>query len=104
MLTPETACAIDVLAMNTFNCKIETKDHRGSLVLSIESAKRNDNDIKVSIQTNSRVTTDNNIWYFEDKKVMTLIPFKCFDKNLLGSKQTMADVDKNLWQPEALYI
>ena len=31
-------------------------------------------------------------------------PFAFFDTNLLKPKETVQDIDKNLWQPEAIYI
>ena len=31
-------------------------------------------------------------------------PIKCFDKSLISKNQCLADIDKNAWQPDALYI
>ena len=37
------------------------------------------------------------------KRKIVLRPFKAFDANLLTGKQTLLDVDKNLWQPDAVF-
>ena len=34
---------------------------------------------------------------------MMFTPLKAFDESMLTKKQTMHDIDKNTWQPEALY-
>ncbi len=37
------------------------------------------------------------------KRKIVLRPFKAFDANQLTGKQTLLDVDKNLWQPDAVF-
>lgn len=100
---PEHPVSIIVVAMNYALIKVETKDHRGPLKFSIDFDARGDGDIVTSVHTQSKVSLDTYIWQFKDKTRLTMRPFKAFDESLLTGKQTINDIDKNLWQPDAIY-
>ena len=82
---------------------METKDHRGALRFSVDFDSRGDGDLVTSIHTVSKVSLDTYIWQFKDKSRMTMRPFKAFDESMLTGKQTINDIDKNSWQPDAIY-
>lgn len=48
---------------------------------------------------------DNKIWQFKarEKKPMIMRPWRAFDETLLTGKQTKDDVDKSMWQPDAIF-
>ena len=85
--------------MSNTMVKVETKEHRGPLQFTVEFESRKEGDLITSFHSIAKVTLDNYIWQFKDKKKMILRPFKAFDQNLLTTKQSNSDVDKNLWQP-----
>ena len=89
--------------MNQQIVKIETENHRGPLQLTIEYESGCTTDLITSVDTTPKVCIESNIWQFTGKK-KTLQPFKAFDENQLGPKQNLADVDKQLWQPDFIYI
>ena len=70
--------------MHTHTIKIDTKDHQGPLQINIEFLERFKGDIKVSVHVNAKVSLENYIWQFEDKKSMILRPVKAFDAKLLS--------------------
>ena len=88
--------------MNTTMVKMETKDHKGPLQFTIQFTNKV-GDLICSVHSISKVSLENFVWQFKDKKKMIMRPFRAFDENLLSGKQTLADVDKNLWQPDAIY-
>lgn len=105
MVSPETPTVIEVTQMNTYNIKVQTREHRGPLVLSVDVFNRIDQDLTVYVHTNHKVGSDFYIWKFElrGRTRFPLLPFKAFDKNALSAKQSLLDIDKNLWQPDAIY-
>ena len=103
VVLPEQPVMIDVVSMSQTLIKVETKDHRGPLQLTVEFEPRKEGDLITSIHSIAKVTLENFIWQFKDKKKMILRPFKAFDSNLLTAKQSINDVDKNLWQPHDIH-
>ena len=105
----ETPTPLKVEQMNTVLVKIETKEHRGPVQLSIDLHDKSD--YKCSIGTQKNVNMESYIWQAVEKEIkskeenrsinmkrkMVLRPFKAFDPAQLSSKQTVLDVDKNLW-------
>lgn len=91
--------------MNVFNVKVQTKEHRGPLTLSVDVFNRIDQDLIIYVNTNHKAGPDHYIWKFEmrGRTRFTMMPFKAFDKHLLTAKQSILDVDKNLWQPDAIF-
>ena len=63
----------------------------------IEFDFRGDGDLVTSIHSLSKVSLQTYIWQFKDKKKITMRPFKAFDESQLTAKQSMLDVEKNLW-------
>ena len=103
MVLPEHPISIIVVAMNSTCIKVDTKDHRGPLRFTVDFDNMGDGDLITSVHTQAKVSLDTYIWQFKDKTRMTMRPFKAFDEGLLTGKQTINDVDKNLWQPDAIY-
>lgn len=116
LVTAEVPTALSVDSMNTNLIKVETKEHHGPLQFTIELHSKSDYMCCVGTQKN--VNMDNNIWKHVEKEVkdskgvkkaislkrkIVLRPFKAFDASLLTSKQTVLDVDKNLWQPDYIF-
>ena len=95
--------SVIVVAMNPTFVKVDTKDHRGPLQFTIEFEHRGEGDLITSIDNQHKVSLDTYIWQFKDRMKMTMRPFRAFDEGMLTAKQSINDVDKNLWQPEALY-
>ena len=79
LLIPELGSQIEVIAMSTHTIKIDMKDHSGPLEINIEFLERWKGDIKVSVHTHAKVSLDNYIWQFEDKKKLVLRPHRAFD-------------------------
>ena len=97
MVLPEHPVSIIVVAMNYTCIKVETKDHRGPLKFTVDFDNMGDGDLITSVHTLSKVSLDTYLWQFKDRTRMTMRPFKAFDESLLTGKQTINDVDKNLW-------
>ena len=70
------------------------------------------------VGTHKNVNMDNYTWKNVEKEVkdskgikrainmkrkIILRPFKAIDASLLTSKQTVLDIDKNLWQPDHIF-
>ena len=77
---------IDVISMSQTLIRVETKEHRGPLQFTVEFESRKEGDLITSIHSIAKVTLENFIWQFKDKKKMVLRPFKAFDQNLLSAK------------------
>jgi len=91
--------------MNTVTVRIETKGHRGPLQIKFDYDKNvAGEDIKVSVHTHAKVSIEDYIWQFEDRRKISLRPFKAFNAKLLTSKNKNREVDKNAWYPEAIYV
>ena len=103
IVIPEQPVIIDVVSWSTTVVKVETKEHRGPLQFTVEFESRKEGDLISSMHSIAKVSLENYMWQFKDKKKMILRPFKAFDKNLLSSKQNVNDWDKNLWQPHDIY-
>ena len=72
--------------------------------LTVEFESRKEGDLISSMHSIAKVSLENYVWQFKDKKKMILRPFKAFDSNLLTAKQSINDMDKNLWQPHDVYV
>ena len=73
--------------MNTTLIKVETKDHRGPLQFTVVyENSRGDTDLVCSVDTNAKVSLENNKWQRKDKKKMVLYPSRFFDPKLLTGK------------------
>ena len=106
LVNPDSPISVEVQPMNTTLVKVETKDHKGPLQFFIDMHK--DGDLTCYASPNQKVNYENKIWTYkynpkERNKPMTFTPFKAFDENLLTGKQTVNDIDKTLWQPDALF-
>jgi hypothetical protein len=95
---------IEVLPMNTVFVRIVTQGHKGNTSLTVEKLPRQEGDLTLCTHYIPKYSQSQAIESFNDRKKCILKPFTYFDSNLLGKKETMQDVDKSLWQPEALYI
>ena len=103
-VAPETLTTLSAPSMSSVLVKVETKDHKGPIQFTVEILGRGDADLTCSVHTNQKVNLDSFIWQKKDlRKTMILRPFKAFDETLLAPKQQVADWDKTLWQPEAIF-
>lgn len=89
--------------MNYVTIRVETAKHKGPLQIRVEFMQNYVADMSVKFATTSKVSPQNAIWQFKDRKVMVMKPFKAFDRSLLPEKMSILDVDKNLWQPESIF-
>ena len=103
-IVPEQASIVEVLPMNTVFVKLVTQGHKGVVSLTLDQLPRQEGDIAIHIHYNSKFSTGEALKSFYNKKKCILRPFTFFDKNQLKPKENIQDIDKNLWQPESLYI
>ena len=106
VVSPDAASLVDVAPMNSTLVKIETKGHRGPLKFFLNMSSIS-GDLTCYVHSNPKASSDSKLWTYRfdihKPKPMTFTPFKAFDESLLHGKQTINDIDKNAWQPEALY-
>jgi len=84
-LVPEQVTPVNVISMNTAILRVETKNHSGPLQFTVEFLKH-PSDLICSVHSLAKVSLDNYIWQFKDKKKMIMRPVKGFDESLLTGK------------------
>lgn len=90
--------------MSSHTVKIDTKGHQGPIKLTLTVSERFKNcDVKINIHSHAKVNFDDFIWEFTDKRVMTLHPHKAIKADF-RNKSKKVEFDKNLWQPDAVFI
>lgn len=91
--------------MNTTLVKMETKGHKGPLRFTIDMHRPGD--LMCFADSHAKVNSDSRLWRYRYDlnlpKPMLFSPFKAFDENALTGKLTVNEIDKNAWQPEAIY-